>query len=93
MLERVIEENFVADAKRLGALALKLVVLSWRGWPDRIVLAPGGRVFFVEFKRPGETPRANQRFVHKLLRRLGFTVYVVASRARANWILAHELRR
>lgn len=91
MLERVIENYFVAETKKRGAYALKVVVLAWRGWPDRLVLAAGARIFFVEFKRPGEKPRANQLAIHRLLRRLGFRVYVVASVTRAKAVLTTEL--
>ena len=47
------------------------------GVPDRIVLMPGGRIAFVEVKAPGEKPRPLQLSRHKLLRRLGFLVYVL----------------
>jgi hypothetical protein len=45
--------------------------------PDRLVLLPGGRVAFVEVKAPGEQPRPLQLARHRLLRRLGFKVYVL----------------
>lgn len=31
------------------------------GWPDTLVLLPGGRPAFIEFKRPGKKPTAKQR--------------------------------
>lgn len=45
--------------------------------PDRLVLLPGGRFAFVEVKAPGEKPRPLQTARHKLLRKLGFSVYVL----------------
>ena len=45
--------------------------------PDRLVLLPGGRLGFVELKAPGKKPRALQETRHRLLRRLGFKVYVI----------------
>ena len=45
--------------------------------PDRIVLLPGCCFAFVEVKAPGEKPRPLQLSRHRLLRRLGFPVYVL----------------
>ena len=45
--------------------------------PDRLVLMPGGHIGFVEVKAPGEKPRPLQLSRHRLLRRLGFQVYVL----------------
>ena len=45
--------------------------------PDRLVLLPSGRMAFVELKAPGKKPRALQLARHRLLRRLGFQVYVI----------------
>ncbi len=37
----------------------------------------GGRMGFVEVKAPGERPRPLQAVRHRLLRKLGFKVYVL----------------
>ena len=42
-----------------------------------MVLLPNGRICFVEVKAPGEKPRPLQLSRHRLLRRLGFPVYVL----------------
>lgn len=47
--------------------------------PDRIILLPGGRMAFAELKAPGKKPRRLQLARHRLLRRLGFRVYVIDS--------------
>lgn len=75
--ERHIERNFSRDVNRRGGLALKFTSPGWRGAPDRIVLVPGGRIVFVEFKAPGKKPSLLQVRRHNDLRLLGFDVRVI----------------
>lgn len=75
--EKSIEDGFVDYAKSRGCWAIKLVLLSGRGWPDRTVLAPAGRLWFVEFKRKGKLPTKLQRSIQERIELLGF-VYIVA---------------
>ena len=77
MLESEIEQYLVALVNTSGGLCVKLVASGKRGWPDRIVLLPGGRVWFVELKRPGEKPRGQQLLRHAELAALGFPVVVL----------------
>ena len=81
-LEKEIEQAFVTVVKAHGGMALKWVCPGWVGVPDRIVLLPGGRVLFVELKRPkGGEVRKLQEWWHDRLRRLGFAVWVIRSRS------------
>lgn len=75
MLEKDIERHLKKPIKEIGGLCLKFVTPGYTGVPDRIILLPGGQVVFVETKQPGKTERKRQKFVHAVLRRLGFTVY------------------
>jgi hypothetical protein len=50
-----------------------------RGWPDRLFFGPDGRSLMVEFKRPGEKLRPQQRATHRRLFGLGHPVIVVDS--------------
>ena len=77
MREKTIEQKFAAAVKAVGGLALKFTSPGFDGVPDRIVLLPGGKMAFVEVKAPGEKPRPLQSARHRLLRRLGFRVYVL----------------
>lgn len=72
-LEKEIERKLVDLVKLHGGICLKWVCPGWLGVPDRIVLMPGGRVYFVELKRPkgGEISRMQQWWADKL-RALGF---------------------
>ena len=77
MYERTIEQVLVARARAMGGIAPKFTSPGFDGMPDRLVLLPDGRMGFVELKAPGKKPRALQMARHRLLRRLGFKVYVI----------------
>jgi hypothetical protein len=47
--------------------------------PDRILIAPGGVVIFIEFKAPGKKATPLQKAIHEELRRMGCRVHVVDS--------------
>ena len=75
--EKSIEQKLVRATKGRGGICPKLVSPGFDGMPDRLVLLPHGRMGFVEVKAPGEKPRPIQESRHRLLRRLGFKVYVL----------------
>lgn len=77
MRETAIEKKLVQAVKAAGGIAPKFVSPGFDGMPDRIVLLPSGHVSFVEVKAPGEKPRQLQLARHRLLRGLGFKVYVL----------------
>ncbi len=79
MREKVVESKFTKDVKAKGGLAVKFTSPGFNGMPDRLVMFPGGRIAFVEIKAPGEKPRPLQVARHKLLRRMGFKVFVLDS--------------
>ena len=81
MKESEIERFFIKECKKKGWIPLKFVSPSMTGLPDRIVLLPGGKVFFVELKAEGEKPRPLQKAVHRILIGLGFRVYVIDSKS------------
>lgn len=77
-LEREIEKKLLAKVKALGGRCPKWTSPGSSGVPDRIVLLPGGRIYFVETKRPkdGELSALQKKW-HEWLARLGFHVWVV----------------
>lgn len=79
MLEKEVEKKLVTVVQMMDGVAVKFVSPGFAGMPDRLVLLPGGRMAFVEVKRPGEKPRPLQKARHRMLRRLGFKVYVLDS--------------
>ncbi len=79
MLEKEVEKKLVTAVQLMDGVAVKFVSPGFAGMPDRLVLLPGGRMAFVEVKRPGEQPRPLQEARHRMLRMLGFKVYVLDS--------------
>ena len=77
MREKQVEQKLVRAVKARGGICPKFVSPGFDGMPDRIVLLPGGRMAFVEVKAPGKAPRPLQEARHRLLRQLGFKVYVL----------------
>lgn len=75
MLEKTIENYFKTKIESNAGLCIKLI--GYVGIPDRLILLPGGRMFFVEFKQKGKKPRKIQSFMLDKLMGLGFKVYVI----------------
>ena len=78
--EKSIEHYLVNRVKMIGGECLKYYNPHAVGYPDRIVLLPGGRVVWVELKSYGEQPRAIQRQRIDRLRQLGQEVHICDSR-------------
>ena len=87
MREKTIEQKFRAAVKTAGGLAVKFTSPGFDGVPDRLALLPDGKMAFVEVKAPGEKPRPLQLSRHRLLRRLGFKVYVLDDESQIGGII------
>lgn len=77
MLEKKIEKTVCDYARSRGVEAYKFTSPARSAVPDRLFIAPGGRVVFCEFKREGEKPTIPQAREHQRLRVLGMRVYVI----------------
>ena len=75
--EKQVEQALVKAVRKRGGIALKFVSPAFDGMPDRLVLMMGGHMAFVEVKAPGMKLRPLQASRHRLLRKLGFRVYVL----------------
>lgn len=78
-VEKTLERKLYSGLKARGGKALKFYSPSFTGMPDRICLAPGGEIWFVELKSTGKKPSKIQSAVIKWLEGLGFWVFVVDS--------------
>ena len=74
MLEKDIEARLKRGVERAGGLCLKWVSPGCTGVMDRIVLLPGGRVIFVELKKPGGRLSERQKLMQSEMMRLGMQV-------------------
>ena len=75
MLESEVEKKLCKKVKEeLHGRAFKFVSPGQNGVPDRIVLVPMGRIYFVETKAPGKKLRKLQEWVQGLIQELGFVV-------------------
>lgn len=86
--ERELEEKFRNAVRRAGGRAYKFISPGNTGVPDRLVVLPGGRCGFVELKRPGERPRADQRLQIGRLTELGCVAAVIDRESQIPGVLA-----
>ena len=84
-LENEVEGHLRRRVEKAGGLCVKFLPDFARGFPDRIVLLPGGVLVWVETKRPqGGVLSPIQKVQHVLLRRLGQRVEVVWTKDQAD---------
>ena len=88
MREREVEQALIRQVRKAGGLCLKFVSPGWDGAPDRLCLFLGGRMAFVEVKRPGAKPRPLQDRRAEQLRSMGFPVYVLDRKEQIPEVLA-----
>jgi hypothetical protein len=77
MNEKLIEKKLKKAVEKSGGLAIKIASAWFTGMPDRLILMPGGKAFWVETKSTGKTMRGRQKIVRKQLEALGFEVSMI----------------
>lgn len=87
MQEANVEKYLIRYVKDKGGLCLKFISASMRGLPDRIVILPQGKIFFVELKAKGKKPRPEQTRVHKLFSSLDVKVYTADSKEKVRSVV------
>lgn len=90
-LEEQVETYLVRTIYKLGGLCLKFGVPGVRGYPDRLCILPGGRMFFVELKRPKRGVVAELQKRRRVeLEAQGCTVYWAKNRGEIDAIIKRE---
>ena len=80
MLEKDVERRLVKGVEALGGKAYKFVSPAHRGVADRLVVLPGGRVWFVELKIAGGRMSALQQVFAEDMAALGQNYTVLWSK-------------
>ncbi len=76
-MEKEIERKLVNAVRGKGGICPKFVSPGFDGMPDRLALLPDGKAGFIEVKDKGKKPRPLQESRHRLLRGLGFQVFIL----------------
>ena len=77
--ESQLERKLFERIKKMGGMALKFISPGRAGVPDRIILMPEGKIYFVEMKsRRGEI-NPIQEYVFEKFKNLGFEVRILNS--------------
>lgn len=87
MREKDVEQHLIDQAERQGGTAIKLTSPGRAGLPDRIVMLPGGRIAFVEVKRPGQRARPLQEHWLRVFQRYGFLARTVSTPSEAEELI------
>ena len=84
--EQQVEDDLFAGVRALGGMSFKFAPIT-SGVPDRVVILPQGRIYFVELKKPGGRTRPIQTVMHDKMARRGVEVVRLSSRQEvAKWL-------
>lgn len=87
--EREVESYLRRQVEALGGECVKFIPDDMPGYPDRIVMLPGGVLAWAETKKPkGGKVSKLQKFRHEQLRKLGQQVFVVWTKDQADELVA-----
>lgn len=79
--EKSIERYLVEQVSQTGLICLKYSNPNMVGYPDRLLVIPGGCVIWVELKSRGRKPSRIQQLRMAQLSGLGHTVRVIDNKA------------
>ena len=79
-IEKLLEPRLRRKVKKLGGIAVKFTSHITTGMPDRMILMPGGHIYFVELKSTKKKPTPLQALQIRTLRLMGFVSEVIDDR-------------
>lgn len=86
--EKAIEKYLVEKVKTIGGVCLKYSNPNMDGYPDRLVVLPGGRICWVELKSKNKKPTKLQTLRHKQLADMGHDVHVIDSKKEVDCLIS-----
>ena len=75
--EKYLEKKLREEIKLRGGIALKFTSPYVTGIPDRIVLMPNGKIYFIELKSKSKKPTEIQKHMIEKISNLSFYVKVI----------------
>jgi hypothetical protein len=75
--EKLVEKKLCEAVEKQQGMAIKMALVGAAGFPDRLILLPGGIVGFVECKTTGQKLRRLQGWWREKLINLGFAFQVL----------------
>ena len=78
-METNIEKHLIKSVKSMGGRAIKLNPLWNIGIPDRMILLPGSRIYFIELKDRSKVSKAQKIWISWLID-CGFDARVIRGR-------------
>lgn len=93
MRETKVEQELKKYCELLGGMCIKLFPDSQVGIPDRLCILPFSCIIFIETKVGKNDLSRIQRYVHKILKRLGFPVYTCYNPEECKHAVDVELKR
>lgn len=91
LTEQARENYLSAQARKRGCITFKIAPLE-KGLPDRAVLVPFGRTYFVEMKMPGGRISPAQAVKHDRSRQIGHPVHVLITKQQIDDFLRWALK-
>lgn len=92
VLETTIERRLRDAVVNAGGLCIKLPAQWYRGIPDRMILMPRARIYFIELKRCGGKASVHQRKWKRLLFTLGFNSLIIEGEMELKEFIHNELQ-
>ena len=89
MKESELERILVTEVRKLGGRAYKFISPGNDGVPDRIVMLPAGKIYFVELKTRVGQLRPQQRIQMKRINDMGQSALVIKGTAGLIWFFRH----
>ena len=91
MLEERVEGRLIKRVRQAGGMTIKNIP-TVAGVPDRLVILPGNRIWFVELKSPtGSLRRAQEAWARKAAKRGVHVVVLNSLEAVDDWIMGEVI--